>query len=125
MIKGSKIPAFSTLKRCYVDLREIVKDVDVIGYDDFTMEYVYNQFVFSLYKLHFDEDKIKRLNLDVLTSSVLCDITEHYLLAFGVTNEVDIKDARSIFCSFILKIKIISLFLRRAYIKEFFCLLVS
>ncbi|MGB5988958.1 MAG: hypothetical protein WBG43_04400 [Marinifilaceae bacterium] len=116
MIKGSKIPAFSTLKRCYVDLREIVRDVDVMGYDDFTMEYVYNQFVFSLYKLHFNEDKIKRLNLDVLTSRVLCDITERYLLAFGVTNEVDIKDARSI-------AKGIKDYLNANEIKSFDCLL--
>lgn len=96
MIKGSKRTAFSTLKRCYVELRDIVKDVDVMGYDDFTTEYVYNQFILSLYKLHFNEDEIKRLNLDVLTSSVLCDVTERYLPVFGVTNEFDIKDSNTI-----------------------------
>jgi hypothetical protein len=98
MIKRSKRSTFSNCKRYYLEIKEIVRSFDVLGLDQekFTPEYKYYQFILSLYKLHFGEEKIRRLNLDLFTSYVSDYINELYLVVFDGVNEIDYKDAKKI-----------------------------
>jgi len=98
LIKRSKRSAFSIYNRYFLEVKDIVKSIDPIGQDQeqFTPEYLYYQYILGLYKLHFENEKISRLNLDTLTTYVAHNITEYYLVLFNGVNEVDTKDAKKV-----------------------------
>ncbi|MGZ2371741.1 hypothetical protein ACXR6G_18325 [Ancylomarina sp. YFZ004] len=98
MIKRSERSTFSIYNRYYLEVKEIIKSIDPLGQnqEEFTSEYVYHQYILGLYKIHFEKEKIERLNLDVFTSRVAHNITECYLVLFDEVNEIDARDAKKI-----------------------------